>query len=139
VKFLELDEMLCLLPAEKAVEDKALAKLDRLFNRTADCAGSTERLARLTESGELRTFQVNLAGRPASLIWYRVEQERLVVDTLVSIGSDAALEQSLKATELLARSYHCRVVEGTTARAGLARALNQNGWYPAGVTMRKDL
>lgn len=131
--------MLCLLPAEKAVEDKALAKLERLFNRTADCAGTTERLERLKESGELRTFQVNVAGRPASLIWYRVEQERLVVDTLVSIGTEKSLEQSLKAMELLAQSHGCRVVEGTTSRAGLARALNQNGWYPAGLTLRKDL
>lgn len=136
MKFLEFDDMLAILPAEAKTLSAAESKLLPLFERVK---GDSQRLARLTKEGKLSTFQVNSQGRAVAVVWYRTEAERLIVDTLVAIVNDVeTLPIATKAMEKVAAAHGCNVLEGTTARAGLARELQAMDWYPVGITLRKD-
>lgn len=133
---MELDDMLCLLPAEARNETIAFGRLDSIFTRVD---GNSQRLRKLTASGVLKTAQVNIGGRVASVFWYRVEAERLIVDTIISLARDVeTLPRSVIAMEEIAKACGCDVIEGTTARCGVAEALRKLDWYPVGVTLRKD-
>lgn len=83
--------MLLLLPAEKRNENRAIARLK-------------------TVTTEGRTAQVNIAGKAQAVFWYRVESERLIVETCVTFGEENNLEQSLLAINRLATSLGCKEV-----------------------------
>lgn len=136
MRFLEAGEMLCMLPAENRCEQQAINRLATIFERVA---GDSERLQRLMKSGALRTAQVNIQGRPASVFWYRTEGERLIVDTIVSISRDKeTLPVSVEGMKQVAAAHGCNQIEGCTQRRGVAEALQALDWYPVGVVLRKD-
>lgn len=137
MKFLEFGDMVALLPAEQINVERAERKLGVIFERVK---GDDQRLQRLTKEGKLSTFQVNSQGRAVAVVWYRTESERLIVDTLVAIVNDEQiLPIAVEAMKKVAAASGCKHLEGTTARAGLAEALQSMDWYPVGVTLRKDI
>ena len=137
MKFLEPSEMVSLLPAETEPLSMAYKRLLPIFARVQ---GDSERLQRLTASGYLYTAQVNIAGRASAVFWYRTEEERLIVDTIVSIVTDIdTLPHCVESMKNIAKANGCKVIEGCTARAGVAEALMSMDWYPVGVTLRKDI
>lgn len=128
--------MVAILPAELKARETAEEKLGVLFQRVK---GDSTRLRRLTDAGALSTFQVNHRGRAVAVVWYRIESERLIVDTLCSIVNDSeSLPVAVEAMKKIANIHGCTQLEGTTARAGLAEALIGMDWYPVGITLRKD-
>lgn len=137
MKFLEFNDMVALLPAEPKTVERAEEKLGVIFQRVK---GDSQRLRVLTDSGVLSTFQVNHCGRPVAVVWYRTENERLIVDTLCAIVNDeTTLPVACEAMKRVAIASNCKQIEGTTARAGLAEALIEMHWYPVGITIRKDI
>lgn len=137
MRFLDFADMVVLLPATERAVETAAAKLHRLFDR---CNGDKERIARLFEQGTLKHAEVQLKGETVSVFWYRVEDGKLIVDTLISVDNRTeVLEASLEAMKRLAYGKGCNCLEGTTARAGMAEALQAMDWYPTGVTLRKDI
>lgn len=135
MRFLSLDDMVCLMPAEKNVEHKANQHLEEILAR---CEQNPNRLAALTGS-VFKTAQVNISGKPTAVFWYKIEGDRLIVDTLIAISPENTLEANLRAIELIAASNGCAVVEGATSRPGMIKRLEENDWQPAGVIMRKNL
>lgn len=137
MKFLSIDEMLCMLPASVQAEQEAEKRLRPLFERVA---GDSSRLQRLTASGYLQTAEVRLEGRASAVFWWRIEAERLIVDTIVSIATTKeTLPRAIEAFEAVARSNGCTTIDGCTARAGVAQELLSMDWYPVGVVLRKDI
>lgn len=137
MRFLAIDEMVCMLPADAKALDAAGSKLSSIFERVK---GDASRLTKLTEQGILKTASVNVRGKSVAVFWYRTELERLIVDTLVSVDKDAdTLPAATEAMRQVAVANGCKHLEGTTARAGLAQALVGMDWYPVGITIRKDI
>lgn len=137
MRFLDMAEMVCMLPADAQALDAASNKLSAIFERVK---GDATRLAKLTDSGILKTASVSVRGKSVAVFWYRIELDRLVVDTLVSVDKDAdTLPAATEAMRQLAVANGCKHLEGTTARAGLAQALVGMSWYPIGITIRKDI
>lgn len=137
MKFLEIDEMLCMLPASVQAEAMAEQRLRPIFERVA---GDSQRLQRLTASGYLRSAEVRLEGRASAVFWWRVEAERLIVDTIVSIATTKeTLGRACEAFKAVAEANGCKTIEGCTARAGVAQELIGMDWYPVGIVLRKDI
>lgn len=136
MRFLSANAMLCLLPAARNDEQAALARASVIL-------GEKERLPELTERGELRTASIHHEGKPVAVIWYRVERERLVVDTLIGIGKGRNTEEAFQTifagVENVAHSYGCNSVEGVTSRAALAKVYLDHGFEARGVLMRKTI
>lgn len=129
--------MVTMLPADANALDAASTKLSAIFERVK---GDATRLTKLTQSGALKTASVSVRGKNVAVFWYRVELERLVVDTLVSVDKDAdTLPAATEAMRQVAVANGCKHLEGTTARACLAQALVGMDWYPVGITIRKDI
>lgn len=129
--------MVALLPAELKTVERAEEKLGVIFQRVK---GDSQRLRVLTDSGVLNTFQVNHCGKPVAVVWYRTENERLIVDTLVAIVNDEhTLPVACEAMKQVALASNCKQIEGTTLRAGMAQELIGMDWYPVGITIRKDI
>lgn len=140
MRFLESDELICLLPAEPAQEAIALDKLSPMFDK---CGGNRDRLPALVKLGKLATMQINLSGKPIGLVWFCVELDRLIIDTLLIFTPSRTPKESYapmwKAVTILANTYGCKSVEGVTARQGLARLYLANGFESRGMLMRKTL
>jgi hypothetical protein len=131
--------MLAMLPADRADELKALERFSMAFGE----GPHKERLTRLTDSGFLRTASFDHEGEACAVVWYRVEGERLIVDTLMGINKGRNTEEAFNAiwdgVAQVGRAYGCNEVEGTTKRAALARVYMAHGFEPWGVTMRKKI
>lgn len=137
MRFLEFNEMLVMLPADESAMEKATAKLSTIFERVK---GDASRLHRLVAEGKLQTCSVSIRGKSLAVFYYRIESERLIVDTLTSVANDEdTLPAATEAMRRVAVASGCKHLEGTTARAGLAQALVGMDWYPTGVTLRKDI
>jgi hypothetical protein len=137
MKFLEIDELLCMLPASLQAEQAAEQRLRPIFERVA---GDSQRLQRLTNSGYLQTAEVRLEGRASAVFWWRIESERLIVDTIVSIATTKeTLPRACEAFKAVAQANGCKTIEGCTARAGVAQELLAMDWYPVGIVLRKDI
>lgn len=124
-----------MIPAETAVENRAFDFLEPLM----DTSG-IDRLRNLTRVGHLHSAQVNVAGVPSAVFFWRVESERLIVDTLTTV-SDApgVMQHALLAMEQVARANGCIELEASTPRRSMANCLIRNNWLPAKVLMRKTL
>jgi hypothetical protein len=140
MRFLELDSMLLLLPADKSAEQKALDRLNPLFSAHG---GDAQRLPRLVQSGFLRSAQISSEGKPVAVVWYRVEDSRLIVDTVCAIAKGRTLKQAWeiiwRGVESIAKGFGCSCVEGITARAALAKVYAAHGFEARGVLMRKEI
>jgi hypothetical protein len=139
MRFLTTEKMLAMLPADRADELEALNRFSLAFGD----GPHKERLTRMTEAGDLRTASFDLEGEPCAVIWYRVEGERLIVDTLMGIGKGRSTADAWGAiwdgVSQVGRAYGCNEVEGVTARAALARVYLSHGFEPRGVLMRKRI
>ena len=139
MRFLDANEMIALLPADARVEQEALALLNPLFSAHN---GNAERLPLLKQQGFLKSAQINHELRPAFVLWYRVELDRLVVDTVVSVGSNSTADfcsLMMAGVQQIAHAHGCRSVEGVTAQAGLARLYRRAGFDVCGVLVRKEI
>jgi hypothetical protein len=141
MRFLETDEMLCLLPADKMTEQEALARGNFLF--TPANGWDKDRLPELVQAGALKTASIHREGAAVCCVWYRVERERLIVDTMIALEGTRSTQEAWQAiwggVENLAHTFGCNSVEGVTARAALARVYLRNGFEARGVLMRKAI
>lgn len=140
MRFLDSNSMLCMLPAETRIEAIALERLNPLFSRHG---GDVRRLPELTRQGTLRTAQVNYKGAPAYVVWFSIERDRLIIDTMTAVSAHAHsltefCDVLWSGVETLAHTYGCKSVEGVTARAALVRLYENNGFEARGVLMRKE-
>lgn len=124
--------MVALIPAEPEVEATGYCRLRPLMT-----SGGLDRLRALTESGHLKTCQVNKGGEQKALFWYRVEHERFIVDTIVGVGDDA--DAAFEAVELLARENGCRELEASTPRNAMVNRLTRAGWNAEKILLRKTI
>lgn len=129
-----------MLPAEPLRVEEALC----LFGRHVSNAEKiSARLKELTDYGHLETAQINLAGIPSAVFWFRVEHDKLVIDTLQALSAGRTAEQSYEAfygaISQVASNRGCEFIEGVTARKALAEVYQSNGFVPVGVLMRKKL
>jgi hypothetical protein len=138
--FLDQDEMLALLPAEPLREAEALDKLNPLFSRYG---GNPDRIPALLKEGKLRSAQINLRGVPSVVVFYAVEHDRLIVDTMVALNRGRtkaeALEAIWEAIARIGRQFGCTMIEGVTSRAALVRIYQAHGFEPRGILMRKAI
>lgn len=137
MKFLSVDQMCVLLPAEDTTIDRADRKFNVLLSR-AD--GDKERLKRLTGNGTLQTFQINYASSPAGIVWYRTEDGKFILDTLISVDNTLDfMPLAVEAIKRVAVAKGCHTVEGVASRSGIVKQWMSLGAYPVGVMLRKEL
>jgi hypothetical protein len=141
MRFLESGKMLCLLPADHQEEQQALERANILWH--AGNGWDKDRLPELTQSGFLRTASIHDAGKPVAVVWYRVERERLIVDTMIALSKGRSTAEAWNTLwggiSEIGRSYGCSTVEGVTARAALAKVYLDNGFEARGLVMRKEI
>lgn len=132
MQFLSKSDMIALLPAEPHVESMGYHRLTPLL-----IAGGIERLQTLTDSGFLRTCQVNKGDKEQGLFWFRVEHERLIVDTIVGVGTDA--RPALDLIETMAKQFGCKEIEAASTRHEMLNYLCREGFQPEKVVVRKRI
>lgn len=141
MRFLDPGKMLAMLPADKSEEQQALDRYKALLSPLDKPLA--DRLPTLTENGFLQTCSVRHEGEPVAVFWYRVESERLIVDTLIGIGKGRTTEEAFESiwagVEQLGRARGCNAVEGVTKRSALAKVYLDHGFKAEGVLMRKAI